>query len=98
MYKRQLDEHRARATITDSAITTALEFEFNRKGEIIAVYTPARYREVSGEYLPTPWQGRFSNYINVSGNLIPQQGEVEWLLKDQVYPYWKARIQAINYD
>ena len=57
-----LNGHRARASITDSAISTALEFEFNQKGEIVAVYAPARYREVPGEYVPTPWQGRFSNY------------------------------------
>ncbi len=49
-----LDNHKAKATITDSDITTSLEFEFNEKGEVVSVYTPSRYREVSGKYEPTP--------------------------------------------
>lgn len=93
-----LDNHNAIATITDSGITTSLEFEFNDKGEIVSVYAPSRYREVSGNYEPTPWKGSFSKYINVDGYLIPQEGEVEWHLKDQVYPYWKASLRHISYD
>jgi hypothetical protein len=93
-----LDKHIAKATITDSGISTSLEFEFNDRGEIVSVYAPARYREVSGNYEPTPWKGSFSNYIDINGYLIPQQGDVEWHLKDQVYPYWKASLREINYD
>lgn len=93
-----LDDHSANATITDSGISTSLEFEFNEKGEIISAYTPSRYKEVSGKYEATPWKGRYSNYINVNGYLVPQQGEVEWHLKDKIYPYWKARLREIRYS
>jgi len=94
----RLDDHRAKATITDSGISTSLEFEFNQKGEIVSVYTPSRYKEISGKYEATPWKGSYSKYINVNDYLIPQQGEVEWHLKDQVYPYWKASLREIKYS
>lgn len=93
-----LDDHRAKATITDSSISVSLEFEFNQKGEIISAYTPSRYKEVSGKYVSTPWKGRYSNYIGINGYLVPQQGEVEWHLKDQIYPYWKASLRNISYS
>jgi len=94
----ELDDHRAKATITDSGISVSLEFEFNQKGEIISAYTPSRYKEVSGKYVSTPWKGSYSNYISVKGYRVPQQGEVEWHLKNRVYPYWKASFRKINYS
>ena len=44
----------ARATITDEGLSVSLDFEFNAEGEAIAVFSPARYREVQGVYEPTP--------------------------------------------
>ena len=93
-----IDEYKAKATITVSGINVSLDFEFNDTGEIISVYTPSRYREVSGKYEPTPWMGKYSNYIDYNGYLIPQMGRVEWHLEDQIYPYWKATIIEIVYD
>ncbi len=93
-----LNDHKAEAAITDSDITASLEFEFNEKGEIVSIYTPSRYREVSGKYELTPWKGRLSRYISTNDYLIPQEVEVEWHLKDRVYPYWKASLQEIRYD
>ena len=93
-----LDDYKAKATITNSDITTSLEFEFNEKGEVVSVYTPSRYREVSGKYEPTPWKGRLSEYINANDYLIPQDVDVEWHLKDQVYPYVKVSLREIRYD
>ena len=92
------DDHKAKATITDFDITTSLEFEFNKKGEVVSVYTPSRYREVAGKYEPTPWKGRLSEYINANDCLIPRDVEVEWHLKDQVYPYVKVSLREIRYD
>lgn len=92
-----LDANRAKATISDAGITTSLVFEFNTKGEIVSVYAPARYREISGKFEATPWKGRFSNYININGYLIPEKAEVEWHLKDRVYPYWRAKLKNVTY-
>ncbi|MEN8179903.1 MAG: DUF6544 family protein [Pseudomonadota bacterium] len=93
----ELAPHRASASITDSGNRVSLEFEFNVRGEIISIYSPARYREVSGAYEPTPWKGYFSDYIEVDGYLIPTSAKVEWHLPDQVYPYWQAKLHNIRY-
>lgn len=93
-----MDAHRARATLTEADTTVSLEFGFNDLGEIVSVYAPARYREVEGRYVPTPWQGTFSDYFEVDGYRIPRRGAVEWHLKDGVYPYWKAELKTVEFN
>lgn len=95
---KEIDLLRAVATLSDSGNTVSLEFQFNEKGEIISAYAPARYREVSGEYVATPWKGHYANYSKYQGYLIPKEAEVEWLLENQVYSYWKAALVVIQYD
>jgi len=94
---RELTPHRATASITDAGSTVSLEFEFNAQGEICSVYSPARYREVSGAYVPTPWKGYFADYTEVEGYLIPTSAVVEWHLPERVYPYWRAKLHNIQY-
>jgi hypothetical protein len=94
----EIDHNKAKATVTDAGVTVSLEFGFNEQGEVISVYTPGRYREVNGTYELTPWKGRFSNYIEVDGYRIPSEGEVEWHLKDKIYPYWKAKLVEVRYE
>ena len=93
-----IDDSSARATITDAATTVSLEFSFNEEGEATSVYTPARYREVDGQYEPTPWKGYFSAYIEKDGYRIPSTGTVEWHLGSKVYRYWKAELSDIRYE
>jgi hypothetical protein len=94
----EIDSSKAKATIMDAGISISLEFEFNERGEVISVYSPGRYREVNGTYEPTPWKGRFSDYIDIDGYRIPSQGEVEWHLKDKIYSYWKAELVEVRYE
>lgn len=94
----KIDDLRAEATITDHDIVVTMEYQFNEKGEIISIYTPKRYREINGKYVSTPWRARVSNYIDVDGYLVPSYGEVEWILKDQVYTYWRAHIEGIRFN
>lgn len=93
-----VDDHTAKATLSDGENSVSLEFGFNDVGEIVSVYSPDRYREVSGDYIPTPWQGRYGKYIDVNGYKIPSEAEVQWQLKEQVYPYWRATISQVKYD
>ena len=93
-----IDDHKAKATLSDGNNSVSLEFGFNDEGEIVSVYAPDRYREVSGTYTATPWQGRYGKYIDVDGYRIPSEAEVEWQLEEQTYPYWRATIEQVKYD
>jgi hypothetical protein len=86
-----IDPHNARATLSDSGIEVSATFQFNDNAEIIGVFTE-RYREVDGNYVLTPWQGRFRNYTSEPDARIPLEGEVAWLLPEGELVYWRGRI------
>jgi hypothetical protein len=90
-----IDDRRARATLSVRGTTVSLEFRFGGDGLIREVYTPARSRDVNGRAVPTPWRGRFSEYEERGGMLVPLSGEVEWVLPDGPQPYWRGRITRI---
>ena len=94
----QIDENRALATLTESGTTASLEFRFNTKGEITEVFSPDRFREVNGEFVPTPWGGRFGKYEEHGGMLIPVSGEVEWQVPEGAMPYWRGKVTEVEYS
>jgi hypothetical protein len=94
----KIDDKTARATINDSGITASMDFEFNENGEIISAFTEARYREVNGKYKLYPWKGKFREYIDIDGYLIPSIAEVEWVLEDGAFPYWRGELVNVEYD
>lgn len=93
-----IDNTKALATLSDSGTTVSLEFRFNEKGEITAVFSPGRFREEKGKYIPTPWVVRVWNYEERGGMRIPLEGEVEWQLSSGNMPYWKGKIVDVKYD
>ena len=93
-----IDDNRAKATLTDAGVAVSLEFEFNDEGEIAGVFSPARFREAGGEYKPFPWTGRFRNYREMSGMMIPTEGEVEWQMPEGRQPYWRGRVVEAEYE
>ena len=93
-----IDDTRALATLTDSGITVSLEFEFNETGEITGIFSPERFREYKGEYKPFPWAGRFWDYQERNGMMLPIEGEVEWQMPEGHAPYWRARIVESEYS
>lgn len=92
-----IDESRARAKVSDAGREAALAFTFTEAGEVSSVYSAGRFRQVGGEYIATPWLGRFSRYIQVQGVRVPTEAEVEWQLPDRVFAYWKATVSDIRY-
>jgi hypothetical protein len=56
-----INDRRALATLTDAAGAVFLEFEFSQSGDVAGIFSPARFKEVNGEYKPFPWAGRFWN-------------------------------------
>lgn len=94
----EVDERSARGTLTDGAITLTMLFVFNEEGLIDTVLADAHGRTVGGNIVPTPWSGRFWNYAERDGMIIPLDGEVSWLLREGAKPYWRGHITNIVYD
>jgi hypothetical protein len=93
-----INDTQARAILSDGATTVSLDFHFNEQGVIDIVRAEGRYRDVGGEQVATPWQGRFWNYELRDGMLVPLSGEVEWLLEEGPHPYWRGHIQQVEYE
>lgn len=80
----------------DSGISVSLDFRFGDKGEIVSVYTPARYRDVNGNGVPTPWEGSFRGYERMDGMMVPREGEVAWILPEGRLTYWRGRVVGMK--
>jgi len=93
-----IDDSQASTTLTDGTVTVKLVFQFDAQGLISSVRSDGRYRTVDGAQVAAPWQGRFWGYEMQDGMLVPLDGEVEWLLADGPKPYWRGRIQRIEYE
>lgn len=92
-----VDEDSARATLTDGPVTLTLLFSFAPDGLVSTVSAEARGRTVGRQVIPTPWEGRWSNYQWRNGMRVPLEGEVAWLLPEGRKPYWHGRITRIDY-
>lgn len=93
-----VDAASATATLRDGDITLTMRFTFGTNGLIESVRAEARGRAVGDRMIPTPWEGRWRNYQQREGMLIPIDGEVAWLLPEGVRPYWRGRIESISYE
>jgi hypothetical protein len=93
-----IDEHSAQASVTDGGITVSLRFIFGDDGLLASVFTPARERTVAGQLVATPWEGRWFDYAERSGMLVPMRGEVAWLLPEGRKPYWRGTVNRIDYE
>ena len=63
----RLARQTAIATIRDGPASVSLQFTFGESGKITQIFTPARYRSVGGDYVPTPWLVRCWDYVEVDG-------------------------------
>ena len=92
-----IDETSARATLSVAGTTVSLDFHFGADGLVSRVFTPARARDVDGRLVSTPWQGRFSQYVQQGPMRIPLAGEVEWMLPEGPLQYWRGEITGAVY-
>lgn len=88
----------ARATLTEGDIGITMLFTFDRRGLVDMVSTEARGRTVGDEIVSTPWLGRFWNYGERGGMLVPLDGEVAWVLPEGEKPYWRGHITEVSYE
>jgi hypothetical protein len=93
-----INDTSARATLTDGPISLTMTFTFSADGLITSVLAESRGRTVAGKVIPTPWEGRWSNYQRQGGMLVPMTGEVAWLLPEGAKPYWRGTITALDYE
>ncbi|MGL4235641.1 DUF6920 family protein [Tabrizicola sp.] len=92
-----IDDRSALATLTDGDVTISLTFRFGADDLIAGVRAEARGRTVVGAVVPTPWEGRWSDYQRQGGMLVPMTGEVAWVLPEGEKPYWRGRVTALSY-
>jgi hypothetical protein len=92
-----VDDSTARATLSVGPITVSLDYQFGADGLVRGVYAPDRGRDVNGRSVPTPWQGRWSEWGERDGMRIPLRGEVEWILPEGALPYWRGRVTGISF-
>jgi len=93
-----LDDSSAHATLEDGGIMLTMLFRFNSDGSIASVRAEARGRASKGTVIPTPWEGRWSDYQLRGGMRVPIEGEVAWILPEGPKPYWRGRITSIHYE
>lgn len=93
-----VDDASAKATLTDGETRVTMLFRFDENGLIESGRAEARGRTVAGKVVPTPWEGRWSNYELRYGMRIPIEGEVSWILAEGPKPYWHGRITKLSYE
>lgn len=92
-----LDARSARATLVDGEVRLSLTFHFGADGLIETIRAEDRGRAVGDRIVPTPWEGRMSDYQRRGGLLIPVRSEVAWITPQGRRPYWRATITALEY-
>ncbi|HDQ15201.1 MAG TPA: hypothetical protein ENN41_10355 [Sediminispirochaeta sp.] len=92
------DSRSAVAHFEDQGHKLSLLFRFNAQDLIESVYAEERPRAEAGEMIPTPWEGRWSDYQRRDGILVPMSGEVAWLTPEGRRSYWRGRIEEISFE
>jgi len=94
-----VDDNTATATLRDGTVTATLLFRFDaRTGLVESVRAEARGRTVGDAIVMTPWEGRWSNYVEHDGMRVPMSGEVAWLNPQGRRPYWRGDVVALRYE
>jgi hypothetical protein len=71
---------------------------FNEADLIESVRVEARGTTVGNKIVMTPWEGRWSNYRERNGMLVPLIGEASWLRPEGRNPYWRGTITSLTYE
>jgi hypothetical protein len=93
-----VDDNTAEATLSDGTTTVSLQFRFDEEGNLVELFSPDRFREVNGAYVPTPWRVRALGQDVVGGMRMMTPSVAEWLLPEGPLPYWRGRITQVTYE
>jgi hypothetical protein len=92
-----IDASSARATLIDGPLGISMTFHFGSDGLIDTLSVEDRGRAIGDRIVPTPWEGRMSDYQRRDGMLIPLQAEVAWLTPEGRRPYWRGTVTEIDF-
>jgi hypothetical protein len=93
-----VDVHSAQATLSDGPLRVSLLFRFDVHGLIESVHADARGRTVGRDIVMTPWEGRWSDYVERDGVRVPGAGEVAWITPERRLPYWRGRLESLAFE
>jgi hypothetical protein len=92
-----VDQHSARATLSDGPLNVSLLFRFNASGMIDSFRSDTRAHTDASRTIDLPWEGRFWNYALQDGMQVPLEGEVAWIHSDGAKPYWRGKMTQFKY-
>ena len=93
-----VDDHSARATLTDNDTTVSLLFHVNDRNDVERVTGKRPFLTDEGTYETRPWRGTWRAYERRSGMRVPTEGEVAWIHPDGEASYWRAHVDPIEYE
>lgn len=72
-----------------------VDLELDAACDVVRTFTTTRER---GEHGPTPWEGRFEDYVELGGMRVPRRGSVAWILPEGRHEYWRGEILSLRID
>ena len=92
----QVDEHRAKVTMTYYSMTVSGIYTFNNDGLPIS-FEAKRFGEFDGKYSMETWQVNITSYALFNGIPVGNTCEVMWKLKDGDFTWLRLEIIDIEY-
>ena len=68
----------------------AVTFDLDDNGLITGMFTPSRMSMEGNVAVARPWRGRFWDYQQMGGRLLPLQAEVGWVRDGGDFIYWRG--------
>ena len=93
----EIDEDRAKATMTHKDMVASGVFTFNDMGEAI-LFEAERYGEFDGEFRLETWAIPVREYQEFEGIRVPARGEVTWRLEGGDFNWFIFEVQEIRYN
>ena len=76
----------------EGAARGEVTFYLDDSGLITGMYTPSRMMLEGGVAVARPWRGRFWDYQQMGGRLLPLQAEVGWVRQGGDFIYWRGSM------
>ncbi len=93
-----VDDHSACATLLDGVLGVSMLVGFDHAGLIETSRFEARGAMAGDKIVQIPWEGRWSDYQERGGMLVPVTGEAAWLHPQARKPYWRGSVTSLTYE